>query len=362
MAQTWKAKRKQARSQPLLRVTLFLATLQILQDKLQALIAERRSVAGCGEARMAGAKRAAAESFLELSHLECGRAEERALSKGGSDPRADHEHPGHAASDDMRERFFTRFHATRPLTEKLEGPVLPFLMSVGMRSEHADQAYHAMSTLVQSAALKVVGIRWRQERLDRQPLVKVLENLPRVFAMRLEPERQRQLQQARPRFQREGPQPALTCNLDRVRKLEYRLRNPHNACYLNSSATALAWAGVVTDNPAAYGALGATLSAVNSARGVYVPRLLSWMSVLQHWPNLHRQQDAGEFLTFLLGRAKTPACAGFWQARRTKRGQIQVLDGGALNAPLAMPLHGQALQDCTDAWESQCMAKRCKTA
>ena len=42
-------------------------------------------------------------------------------------------------------------------------------------SEEADLAYHAMSTLVDSAALKVVGVRWRQERLDRQPLVKVLE-------------------------------------------------------------------------------------------------------------------------------------------------------------------------------------------
>ena len=248
----------------------------------------------------------------------------------------------------------TGFHATRPLTEKLEGPVLPFLMSVGMRSEHADQAYHAMSTPVDSAAaLKVVGIRWRQERLDRQPLVKALENLPRVFAMRLEPERQRQLQQAGPRFQHEGAQPALTCDLDRVRKPEYRLRNPHNVCYLNSSVIALAWAGVVTDKPAAYGALGAALLAVNSARGVYVPRSLSWMSVLQHWPNLHRQQDAGEFLTFLLGRANPPPYAGFWQARRTEHGQTQVLDGGTLSAPLAMPLHGQALQDCIDAWESQ---------
>ena len=77
------------------------------------------------------------------------------------------------------------------------------------------------------------------------------------------------------------------------------------------------------------------------------------MSVLQPWPNLRQQQDAGEFLTFLLRCANPPTYAGVWQARRSEHDRTQVLDGGTLSAPLAVPMYGQALQDCIDAWESQ---------
>ena len=84
--------------------------------------------------------------------------------------------------------------------------------------------------------------------------------------------------------------------------------------YFNFSVIAMAWAGVATEKPAAYGALAAAFTAVLSARSVYVPRLLSWMPVLQNWEML-LQRAAGEFLAFLL----------------------------------RMALRGQALQDCVDS-------------
>ena len=104
---------------------------------------------------------------------------------------------------------------------------------------------------------------------------------------------------------------------------------------------------------AAYGSLLAGLSAILEARRQYVPRMLSWMTVLQAWPNLQRQQDAGEFLAFLLARASPSAYAGMWSARRAESTGVQVLDAGTLQAPLPIALHGTSLQDCIDNWERQ---------
>ena len=52
------------------------------------------------------------------------------------------------------------------------------------------------------------------------------------------------------------------------------------------------------------------------------------------WPNLQRQQDAGEFMAVLLTRAASPAYAGTWSARRFDHDGVQVLDAGTLQAPL----------------------------
>ena len=111
----------------------------------------------------------------------------------------------------------------------------------------------------------------------------------------------------------------------------------------------MACAGVITDRQAAYGTLMAGLSAILTAQRQYVPRMISWMPVLQSWPNLH----AGEFLAFLLTRAAPPAYAGTWSARRVDNAGIQVLDSGTLQAPLPVSLHGSTLQDCLDNWERQ---------
>ena len=74
-----------------------------------------------------------------------------------------------------KENVWTRFHSTRPLTVKLEGPVLPFLMRLSLRSDAASTCHDAMLQLVDGAALKVVGLIWHQERLTRQPLAQVME-------------------------------------------------------------------------------------------------------------------------------------------------------------------------------------------
>ena len=58
-----------------------------------------------------------------------------------------------------------RFHSTRPMAESYESPVLPFLMTIGVRSTQAGQAYDALCDLIGCSALRM---RHRRERQDRR--------------------------------------------------------------------------------------------------------------------------------------------------------------------------------------------------
>ena len=249
------------------------------------------------------------------------------------------------------EAVLTGFHATRPLTEKMEGPVLPFL------GDLIRECGPGLSCNVHTGRLRCTQSGWNPValRASGPPTSSkgVGEGVQGFHPQRLEPGRDRQHQQAWSGVQNEGAHQVYICNPTRACLPTYKLINPHNVCYLNSSVIAIAWAGLITDKSAAYGALNAALSAVNSARGAYAPRLISWMPVLQNWENLHQQQDAGELLTFLLRRANPPACAGLWMARRLEQDRAQVQDSGTLTAPLPMPLQGETLQACIDAWERQ---------
>ena len=231
------------------------------------------------------------------------------------------------------DRVLTCFRATRLLTEKLEDRCCPFFLNVGAPA------------LVDSAAPKVVGIRWRPERLERQPIVKALEALEQTFkdsSMCDWNQSGSSSKQGQDSAMKARSQLFVwACNLSQV--------NPRNVCYLNSSVIAMASAGVVAAKPAAYGTLAASFSAVLAAGGVYVLHLRSWMPVLQHWANLQQQQDAGEFLAFLLRRANRPACAGSCVARRNEQGHTQVLDEGTLSAPQPIALQGNTLK----VWERQ---------
>eukprot|EP00439_Symbiodinium_sp_Y106_P068673 s3531_g11.t1 len=64
-----------------------------------------------------------------------------------------------------------RFHSTRPMAESYESPVLPFLMTIGVRSTQAGQAYDALCDLIGCSALRM---RHRRERQDRRPMGKPL--------------------------------------------------------------------------------------------------------------------------------------------------------------------------------------------
>ena len=174
MAQAWKAKKEEGTVSTSLRVTLFLEILQILQDKLGELLAneDQLKAAEKHEWLMIGDKP------LDPSCYHTWSPTEKTSVRSKKDARTHGQILkilGVLQRTISEEHVLTRFHATRPLTERLEGPVLPFLLSVGVRSDRANEAHDALMSLVDSAALKLVGIRWRPERLERQPIVKVLE-------------------------------------------------------------------------------------------------------------------------------------------------------------------------------------------
>ena len=69
-----------------------------------------------------------------------------------------------------------RFHATRKLTETVQGE-LPFLLAVSMRGPEADKAHQLLCKLAGSASLRVIGVSLRQERPKRQPMAEQLQKL-----------------------------------------------------------------------------------------------------------------------------------------------------------------------------------------
>ena len=68
------------------------------------------------------------------------------------------------------EMLVHRFHSTRKLTETVMGDTMPFILSVAMRGTRAQQTHDALRALAGSAALRLVGVRLRGERLHLQPL------------------------------------------------------------------------------------------------------------------------------------------------------------------------------------------------
>ena len=69
-----------------------------------------------------------------------------------------------------------RFHATRKLTETVQGE-LPFLLAVSMRGPEADKAHQLLCKLAGSSSLRVIGVSLRQERPKRQPMAEQLQKL-----------------------------------------------------------------------------------------------------------------------------------------------------------------------------------------
>ncbi|CAE7226814.1 unnamed protein product, partial [Symbiodinium sp. KB8] len=67
-----------------------------------------------------------------------------------------------------------QFHATRKLTENLEGDTITFLMGVGLRDPMASQAWGMMTNLCGLSAGRLIGLRIKPARMDRQPIAKVL--------------------------------------------------------------------------------------------------------------------------------------------------------------------------------------------
>ncbi|CAJ1424866.1 unnamed protein product [Effrenium voratum] len=74
-----------------------------------------------------------------------------------------------------REHLIHKFHSTRPLTSNSSGENLVFLLAVSTQGSDAAELHSLFRELCYSACLKLVGLRLRPERMDRQPAVQQLQ-------------------------------------------------------------------------------------------------------------------------------------------------------------------------------------------
>ena len=137
------------------------------------------------------------------------------------------------------------------------------------------------------------------------------------------------------------------------------LKNPHNVCYLNATVTGLLWAGD-RSRPSIYGAFAPAFRSLRTGtarRPIYVPGLLPWASLLHNWARLAQQQDASEFLAFLLHKLCSDAFAGTWAARLNDGDVIERRDQGAIPPPLPLTVPDQtqsvSLQQLLNDWHAQ---------
>ncbi|CAE7805440.1 unnamed protein product [Symbiodinium sp. CCMP2592] len=142
-----------------------------------------------------------------------------------------------------KEQVLTRFKSVRPLADSHDTEVVPFLISVGLCGESCQKCFDALLALSGCAITKLQGLRSRQERIQKTPLSKTVEEAYQATSYSATgPAEERLAQpdepgrlsgQAASRETRLVPRQGL--GLPRA-----RLRNGSNVCYINAVAR-LAW-------------------------------------------------------------------------------------------------------------------------
>eukprot|EP00439_Symbiodinium_sp_Y106_P058784 s3203_g8.t1 len=177
-----------------------------------------------------------------------------------------------------------KFRATKDITEEIQVEVVPFLITIGLRSEGAQKVFEGLRLLSGNGAMKILGARLRPQKGKRQPLAKQVEEAYKA-----------------------------TSHWEyRPRQLGSEIRiTPHNACYFNASIQAFFWFGALAGNDGhLYGAAKAGVSILRHKRRIYFPDSIAWRFVFARWDNLCRRQDASEFLRRLVSRTSPAAYSG----------------------------------------------------
>ena len=73
------------------------------------------------------------------------------------------------------EGILLRFKCTKTLSEDLEGEVVPFMLTISMRTQEADDLHRIFKSLAGCACCKLLGLRVKPERGQRSQLSKQLE-------------------------------------------------------------------------------------------------------------------------------------------------------------------------------------------
>ena len=228
-----------------------------------------------------------------------------------------------------------RFHSTRRLINQHQSPV-----TFGMRDPKSLLCYRALCSLCFNASLAS----------PRRDAPARAERMPR--STRRFPSRKRETGPVNWTLSRGCSRPLL----------RLRLHNPHNLCYAHATLHMFLWQGMVHDDHIGqddlHGQLRHPTAALRQAGQACLPRIQFWLTFLQQFQaqlqtRYDRQQDAVEFLGFLLEYAQPPAYTGLWQSRYSFGPVTCVADSGHLYQPITLELNSNGLQASIEDWHLQ---------
>ena len=122
--------------------------------------------------------------------------------------------------------------------------------------------------------------------------------------------------------------------LSRIRQL--KLLNSNNTCYLN--AFVLSWLHAITQTGCTeYAAFGSRSQAwrdvLYSGKPLHVHALPSWQGILEGWPDVHCQHDAGEMLEHWVAAGRPQVVNGRWEARIAEGVLVEIRHYAATSSP-----------------------------
>ena len=250
-----------------------------------------------------------------------------------------------------------RFKCTKTLSDQLTGEVVPFMITISLRSPAAHEAHQILGRLSGKCVLQAAwhaaqtgaGKSLSDEQghragLHEPGLLRVEASLEPVTGLGLgRPSPLRAVHQAA----RSVPTPGAALPLA-------KLCNPAgmNLCYANSCMQALFWLRELA-GPALQIASSAQAGLAVLRRGhqVLLTDCLAFHELFRTWPDLTSQHDAGEFWQHLAVTLQLDALAGSWQARLTN--PCSVVDQSPLHAPILLTPHTAGLQTMINNWRNQ---------
>ncbi|CAE7712927.1 unnamed protein product [Symbiodinium sp. CCMP2592] len=235
---------------------------------------------------------------------------------------------GHLAEPNV----LTRFRSTRKMsaTDRYASAVLPFFCCLSLRGEVAAKCHGSIRALVNSSALKPIGMRIKPARGERQPLAAELEKAYLAVPYT-------QWQERAPQTGRQARAPPAEAAPEKAKEPDFG---------------ALSWISMLTGQAQlCLGEVHRAIQLANKPGKLYLPGCLEWSPVLAGWRHLSRQHDAGIFMKHLLEYAASPVLQGCWQARLDT--PHLVTDGGALSIPVPLTVQGPSLQDTVHRWHTQ---------
>eukprot|EP00439_Symbiodinium_sp_Y106_P045228 s1851_g5.t1 len=139
------------------------------------------------------------------------------------------------------------------------------------------------------------------------------------------------------------------------------MSNPGNICYANTSLQMFIWLGLLMSDlagvDAVFGRLVAPCMQLQQAGRGHLLRSNFWRDLLLQWcTDVTQQQDAAEFLTFLLEYARPLAYEGRWQSRYQAHSLTFIADSGHTRQPLTFLLEYARPLAYEGRWQSRYQA------